>query len=90
MQHDPPTPPDTAIHFDSRVIVFYRDGVESASARAANAAVGATLLRPLAVENAAVLSLPAGMPVAEAIRLFMQQPGVTLAEPDKRMTIQQR
>jgi len=87
MQHDPPAPPDTGIHFDSRVIVFYRDGVESASARTANAAVGATLLRPLAVENAAVVSLPAGMPVAEAIRLFMQQPGVTLAEPDKRMTI---
>ena len=87
MPHDPP---DTGINFDSRVIVFYRDGVESDSARAANAAVGATLLRPLAVENAAVLSLPAGMQVAEAIRLFMQQPGVTLAEPDKRMTIQRR
>lgn len=87
MPHDPPESADTRIHFDSRVIVFYRDGVESASARAANAAVGATLLRPLAVENAAVVSLPAGMPVAEAIRLFMQQPGVTLAEPDKRMTI---
>jgi hypothetical protein len=90
MQHDPPASPDTGIHFDSRVIVFYRDGVESASARAANAAVGATLLRPLAIENAAVLSLPAGMPVVEAIRLFMQQPGVTLAEPDQRMTIQRR
>ena len=90
MQHDPPTPADIRAHFDSRVIVFYRDGVESDSARAANAAVGATLLRPLAVENAAVLSLPAGMQVAEAIRLFMQQPGVTLAEPDKRMTIQRR
>jgi len=90
MQHDPPAPLNPGVHFDSRIIVFYRDGVESASARAANAAVGATLLRPLAVENAAVLSLPAGMPVAEAIRLFMQQPGVTLAEPDKRMTIQPR
>ena len=87
MPHDPS---DTGINFDSRVIVFYRDGVESDSANAANAAVGATLLRPLAVENAAVLSLPAGLPVAEAIRLFMQQPGVTLAEPDKRMTHQRR
>lgn len=86
----PPESTDTSIHFDSRVIVFYRDGVESDSARAANAAVGATLLRPLAVENAAVVSLPAGMPVAEAIRLFMQRPGVTLAEPDKRMTHQRR
>lgn len=90
MQHDPTASPDTGIHFDSRVIVFYRDGVESDSARAANAAVGATLLRPLAVENAAVVSLPTDMPIAEAIRLFMQQPGVTLAEPDKRMTVQPR
>jgi len=87
MPHDPP---DTGIQFDFKIIVFYRDGVESDSANAANAAVGATLLRPLAVENAAVLSLPAGLPVAEAIRLFMQQPGVTLAEPDKRMTHQRR
>ena len=89
MQHDPPQSPDIGAHFSSRVIVFYRDGVESASARAANAALGATLLRRLAVENAAVVSIPAGMTIAEAIGLLMQQPGVTLAEPDRRMAIKQ-
>ena len=90
MTQTPATPSNGASHFKSRVIVFYRDGVDSASARAANAAVGATLLRPLAVENAAVVTLPEGMPVEEAIRLFKLQPGVTLAEPDGRKTIQQR
>ena len=90
MTQTPPTPADQGARFKSRVIVFYRDGVDSNSARAANAAVGATLLRPLAVANAAVVSLPEGMSVEEAIRLFKLQPGVTLAEPDGRRTIQQR
>ena len=90
MTQTPAAPSNGASHFKSRVIVFYRDGVDSASARAANAAVGATLLRPLAVENAAVVTLPEGMPVEEAIRLFKLQPGVRLAEPDGRRTIQQR
>lgn len=87
VQNETPEAPRGDAYFKSRVIVFYRDGVDSDSARAANAAVGATLLRPLAVANAAVLSLPQGMSVEEAIRRFKQQPGVTLAEPDGRATI---
>lgn len=73
-----------------RVIVFYRDGVDSSSALAANAVVGATFLRALAVGDAAVLSLPAGADLDDAILKLKQQPGVVEAEPDRMLTISRR
>lgn len=70
-----------------RVIVFYRDGVDSNSALAANAAAGATFIRALAVANAALLSLPEDADMDAAILRLKQQPGVIDAEPDRMFTI---
>jgi hypothetical protein len=86
---DPTPPPDSGLH-GLRLIVFYRDGVESDSAHAANAAAGVTLVRPLAVAGAALVMAPAHTRVEDTLRLLREQPGVVEAEPDRRVSIAPR
>lgn len=65
-----------------RLIVTYRDGIDSESARAANAAVGARMLRPMAIAGVAVVVLPPEVDVAQALATLQRQHGVLAAEPD--------
>ncbi len=74
----------------SRVIAFYRDGVESESARAANAAIGATVVRPLSVGDAAMLALPRNSDLDDALEQLRSQPGVVEASPDSGLTLLKR
>ena len=74
----------------SRVIAFYRDGVESESAQAANAAIGATVVRALTVGDAAVLALPGGSDLDGALQQLRRQPGVVEASPDRGLKLLKR
>lgn len=84
---DPPLAPAPAIPQGTRLIVRYADGPASPAARAANRVVGARVLRTLAVGNAAVLQVPAGVDAAQAIATLKAQPGVTHVELDARRTV---
>lgn len=79
-------PPSTT----ARVIAFYRDGVESESAMAANAAIGATVVRPLSVGDAAMLALPHDSDLDAALEQLRRQPGVAGATPDRGLTLLKR
>lgn len=73
-----------------RVIAFYREGVESESALAANAAVGAVVVRPLAIGDAALLAVPGATDVEQILETLRRQPGVAEAEPDRSLTLLKR
>ncbi len=75
---------------DTRVIAFYRDSVESESAKAANAAIGATVVRALSIGDAAVLALPRDSNLDVALQQLRSQPGVIDAATDCGSTIIKR
>ena len=70
-----------------QLIVTYEGGPKSAAAQAANAKVGTIFVRPMGSGDAAVVTLPAGTNIDQAIATFKAQPGVIQVEVNARKTV---
>lgn len=69
-------------YVDGQLIVMYQDGHRSAAARAANEKMGAKVIQAFPVMRGALVALPAGMSVPEAVARFQQLPGVINVSPN--------
>jgi hypothetical protein len=69
-------------YVDGQLIVMYQDGHRSAAARAANQKIGAKVIQAFPVMRGALVSLPAGMSVPEAVAQFQALPGVINVSPN--------
>jgi hypothetical protein len=69
-------------YVDGQLIVMYQDGHRSAAARAANQKMGAKVIQAFPVMRGALVALPAGMTVPEAVAKFSEMPGVIAVSPN--------
>lgn len=69
-------------YVDGQLIVMYQDGHRSAAARAANQKMGVKVIQAFPVMRGALVELPAGMDVPEAVARFQQLPGVINVSPN--------
>ena len=69
-------------YVDGQLIVMYQDGHRSAAARAANQKIGAKVIQAFPVMRGALVSLPPGMSVPEAVAQFQALPGVINVSPN--------
>ncbi|QEI05378.1 hypothetical protein FXN63_05610 [Pigmentiphaga aceris] len=69
-------------YVDGQLIVMYQDGHRSAAARAANQQIGAKVIQAFPVMRGALVALPAGMSVPEAVARYQALPGVINVSPN--------
>jgi len=69
-------------YVDGQLIVMYQDGHRSAAARAANQKIGAKIIQAFPVMRGALVALPPGMSVPEAVAQFQALPGVINVSPN--------
>jgi hypothetical protein len=69
-------------YVDGQLIVMYQDGHRSAAARAANEQMGVKVIQAFPTMRGALVALPAGMDVPEAVARFQQLPGVINVSPN--------
>ena len=69
-------------YVDGQLIVMYQDGHRSEAARAANQKIGAKIIQAFPVMRGALVALPPGMSVPEAVAQFQALPGVINVSPN--------
>ncbi len=69
-------------YVDGQLIVMYQDGPDSAGARTANRYIGAKVIQPFPAMRGALVQLPAGMSVPDAVAKYSQLPGVINMSPN--------
>jgi hypothetical protein len=69
-------------YVDGQLIVMYQDGHRSKAARAANEKMGVKVIQAFPTMRGALVALPEGMDVPEAVAKFQQMPGVIAVSPN--------